>query len=185
MDDIQSRGKALENAFFGQRDQELLQKLKAEIEGKESRDALCAVSGIKDEAVLDKLLGVGVTPESLSAVSLIPLVAVAWCDDSLEATEKATILEASKSSGIEQDSAAAALLGAWLESRPGNDLLDAWKSYIGGLKETLDETSFSQLKASVVNRAQTVADSAGGFLGLGAVSDKEKKAIADLAAAFG
>lgn len=183
--DIEGRGKALESAFFGRRDQKLLQKLKAEIDGKESRDVMRSVSGIEDDAVLDKLIAAGVTAESLSAVSLIPLVAVAWCDDSLESTEKATILEAAKSSGIAEGSAAAALLSSWLESRPGNELLDSWKSYVGGLKEQLDESSFAQVRTSVIKRAEAVADAAGGFLGMGKVSDKEKKAIADLAAAFG
>lgn len=185
MDDLQTRGKALENAFFGERDQELLEKLKAELEGKEARDVLRSVSGIEDEAVLDKLIGAGVSPESLSAVSLIPLVSVAWCDNSMESTEKTAILEAASSAGIEKESAAAALLDTWLESRPGSELLDSWKSYVGVLKEQLDETSFGQLKASVINRAETVAESAGGFLGLGSVSDKEKNAIAELAKAFG
>ncbi len=185
MDDLQSRGKALEDAFYGERDRELLGKLKAEIEGKEARDALRAVSGIDDDAVLVQLVGVGVSPESLSAVSLIPLVSVAWCDNSMESTEKTAILEAAEAAGIEKDSATAALLDTWLEARPGNELLDSWKSYIAALKGQLDETSFSQLKASVINRAETVAESAGGFLGLGTVSDKEKQAIADLAATFG
>lgn len=185
MDDVQGRGKALENKFFGERDKELLSKLKAELEGKQSRDALRAVSGIENDDVLDKLIGVGVSPESLSAVSLIPLVAVAWCDDSMESTEKEAILSAATSSGIEKDSASSELLGSWLSVRPGSDLLDAWKAYIGVLKESLDDTAFGQLKSSVINRAENVAEAAGGFFGLGSVSDKEKKAIADLDAAFG
>ena len=185
MDDIQSRGKVLESAFFGQRDQVLLQKLRAEIEGKAAREALRSVSGVDNDSALDQLIAVGVTPESLTAVSLIPLVSVAWCDNTMETKEKAAILEAAKSSGIAANSAAAALLDSWLDSNPKSDLLDAWKAYIDGLKEKLDETSLSQLKATVIERAETVAESAGGILGLGSVSDKEKKAIAELTAAFG
>ena len=185
MSDVEGRGKVLENKFFGERDQELLAKLRAELEGKESRDALRAVSGIDNDEVLDKLLGVGVIPESLAAISLIPLVAVAWCDESMESTEKDAILTAATSSGIEKDSASSELLGSWLSNRPGTDLLDAWKAYIGELKVSLDETAFSQLKSSVVNRAESVAEAAGGFFGVGSVSDKEKKAIAELAATFG
>jgi hypothetical protein len=185
MEEIQGRGKALENAFFGERDKELLQKLKSELEGKHDREALSAVSGIDDEKVLDLLLGVGVTPESLAAVSLIPLVAVAWCDASMESTEKEAILNAAGAAGIDKSSASYELLGSWLTERPSSDLLDAWKAYIGVLQVNLDKTAFSQLKASVVNRAENVAESAGGFFGLGSVSDREKKAIADLAATFG
>ena len=185
MDDIQGRGKALENKFFGERDQELLNKLRAELDGKESRDALRAVSGIDNDEVLDQLISVGVSPESLSAISLIPLVSVAWCDQSMEKTEKEAILNAATSAGIEKDSASSELLGSWLSTRPGNDLLDAWKAYVGVLRESLDKAAFGQLKNSVVNRAEVVAEAAGGFFGVGSVSDKEKKAIADLAATFG
>ena len=56
MDDLQGRGNALENAFFLDRDQELLQKLKAEVAGKETQDAMRSVSGIDDDAVLDQLI---------------------------------------------------------------------------------------------------------------------------------
>ena len=185
MDDLQGRGNALENAFFLDRDQELLQKLKAEVAGKETQDAMRSVSGIDDDAVLDQLIKAGVTPESLSAVSLIPLVSVAWCDRSMEAKEKQAILDAAAASGIEKDSASSELLNSWLDAQPGNELLDMWKSYVGSLKGSLDDTSYSQLKASVINRAEAVAESAGGFLGIASVSDAEKKAIADLSAAFG
>ncbi len=184
MNDIQDRGKALENVFFGQRDQELLQKLKAELEDKHARDALSSVSGIENEEILDLLLAIGVTPESLSAVSLIPLVAVAWCDDLMEQTEQQAILDAAAAAGIDKGSASFELLGSWLSERPGSELLDVWKAYIGMLHTKLDETALSQLRASIVNRAETIAESAGGFFGLGSVSDKEKKTIADLAATF-
>ncbi len=70
MDELQSRGKALEDVFFGERDKELLGKLKAEIGGKEVRESLRAVSGIDNDEALDKLIvnvpatgaGVGARP---------------------------------------------------------------------------------------------------------------------------
>lgn len=185
MDDLQGRGKALENLFFENRDQELLQKIKSEIEGKEMRVALGSVSGIDNTEVLDGLIGVGVTPESLSAVSLIPLVAVAWSDKSMAANEKEAILKASDAAGISTDSASFELLSSWLGARPKPDLLEAWKAYIGVLKTTLDETSLGQLKASVVNRAESIAEAAGGFLGIGSVSEAERNMISELTQVFG
>ena len=52
-DSLQNRGKAIEDLFFKQQDQELLAKLRAEIQAKETRAGL-----------------------SLTSVSLIPLVAL-------------------------------------------------------------------------------------------------------------
>ena len=184
MNDLQGRGKALEDLFFGNRDHQLLDQLRKEIEGKEAQAALAATSGISDSDALAKLTDVGVTPESLSAVSIIPLVVVGWSDRIMDDSEKEAILKAAESSGIEKESAAFELLGSWLGSRPGDELLEAWKSYIVALKNTLDETSLSQLKTSVINRSQSIAEAAGGFLGIGSVSESEKSAIAELSATF-
>ncbi len=184
MDDLHSRGKAMENMFFENRDQELLNKLRAELEGDQKLQVLQAASGISDESVLNALSDQGVTAESMSALSLIPLVTVAWSDGSLDAKEKEAILKAAEASGITAGSASASLLESWLASKPQASLLDTWKAYIGTLKTSVDDTAFGQVKASILNRAQNVAQAAGGFLGIGSVSDSEQKAIADLESAF-
>ena len=65
---------------------------------------------------------------------------------------------------------------------PMHLLPDAWKNYMGALNESLDPVAFNQLKALVMRRAEDVAESAGGFLGLGnKVSDAERKVLDDLA----
>ena len=46
------RGKALEDHFFGEKDRQLLEKLKDEISHDEERIALQSAIGIDDEAVL-------------------------------------------------------------------------------------------------------------------------------------
>lgn len=184
MDEVLSRGKTLEAAFFFNSDRELIEKLREEIKHDRAHVELAAVSGIEDEAVLEKLTEQGVTPESLSAVSLIPLVHVAWCDAEMESTEKEAILNAADASGIQKESAAYLLLSSWLDHRPKDDLFEAWKAYVSTLRSRLGDVALSQLKKSVVNRAESIADSAGGFLGFGAVSEKEKVAMAEIANAF-
>jgi hypothetical protein len=73
-------------------------------------------------------------------------------------------------------------MSVWLESRPDESLTEAWKNYMGALKESLDPPAFNQLKAHIIKRAENVAQSAGGFLGLGnKVSDSERKTIDELA----
>ena len=184
MDDLKNRGRAMENMFFENRDQELLKKLRDEMAGEGQQDALKAASGIEDANTLKSLIDHGVSAESLSALSLIPLVTVAWSDGSMDAKEKEAVLKAAHSSGVEPGSGAASLLESWLGSKPDASLLDAWKGYVSALKSQLDETAFTQVKSSILNRSQNVAEAAGGFLGLGAVSDSEKKVIADLESAF-
>ncbi len=184
-DSLAQRGRSLEDAFFAHADQQLIEKMKSEMAAKESREALSAASGIKDAAVLDALNASGITPESLTSVSLIPLVAVAWADKKMEDAEKKAILQAADVGGIQSGTASYETMESWLANQPSGDLLETWKSYIGSLKTTLESAAFTQLKNSIVGRAESVAKSAGGFLGLGdKVSDAERKVLDDLTKAF-
>ena len=70
-------------------------------------------------------------------------------------------------------------------SQPDSSLLDSWKDYIGALKASIDETSFNQLKTTIMGRAQEVASAAGGILGLGSTSNAESEVMKDLESAFG
>ena len=178
------RGKALEDRFFGEKDQQLLEQLKAEMAADENRKALAAVSGVSDNTVLDALMEHNISAQSLASVSLVPLIAVAWADGVMEAKEKEAILQAAEKAGIEKESASLKLLENWMESQPPGELLDSWKSYIAALKEDMDPAAFGQLKNSVIGRAKEVAESAGGILGFGKTSDKESSVIRELEQAF-
>ena len=184
-DSLHERGKAVEDRFFAEKDEKLLAQLRKEMSAKEYRDALQSASGITDVAVLDALHDCGIKPESLTSVSLIPLVAVAWADGVMDGPEKKAILRAAAAAGIESDTASYATLERWLTSRPGFELLDSWKAYISTVKSSLDEPAYAHLKESVLGRAKEVAESAGGFLGLGnKVSASEERVLKELAAAF-
>ena len=184
-DSLHDRGKAIEDLFFAENDKKLLDKIRKEMGDKESRYALETASGIKDAAALDALVASGITPESLTSVALIPLVAVAWSDNKMEAAEKTAILKAAEVAGIQTGSASYATMESWLHTKPKPELLETWKAYVHSLKSTLDGPSFGQLKTSIIGRAEDVAKSAGGFLGLGnKVSDSEQKVINELSKAF-
>ena len=76
-------------------------------------------------------------------------------------------------------------MASWLEKRPKPELLDAWREYVSQLKGSLDAASYSLLRTNVLQRAQQIAEAAGGFLGLGEkVSAQERAVLDDLASAF-
>ena len=184
-DQVNERGKLMESLFFKRQDEALLQRLRDNRKDQELKEQLTDACGLKDPAMLDALIHVGVTADSLTAVAMIPLVTVAWADREMQANEKAAILDAADSSGIRKDSPSSELLAAWLHERPDGELLDAWKSYIAAVKKDTDEAAFGQLKNSVLTTAESVAEAAGGILGFGnKVSDAEKKVLDDLASAF-
>ncbi len=184
-DSLQERGRAMEDLYFQQKDQQLLEKLKKELLQQESLQALERASGIKDAAVLERLSAIGISAESLAALGLIPLVAVAWADDHLDDGEKQAVLQAADISGIDKDSTAHQLLESWLAKKPDSDYLTAWEAYIGQLRGQLDSPTFEQLKLHIVTRAEDVAKAAGGFLGLGSkISGREQAMLDRLAKAF-
>ncbi|HMO12554.1 MAG TPA: hypothetical protein PKD64_03110 [Pirellulaceae bacterium] len=184
-DSLHERGKALEDRFFQERDKLLLEKMREEFENRTAREALSGACGITDEQVLNDLLHNQITAETLTAISIVPLVAVGWADDTLEPKEIDAILRATHDIGIKEGTNTFELVRSWLKNKPDQELLDTWKKYVVALRSKLPESSFEQLKSNVIGRARGVAQSAGGFLGLGSkISSVEKQVLEDLESAF-
>lgn len=184
-DSLGERGQSLEEAFFRNMDRQLIEELRAKKEREQQLEELAAASGIEHREVLGALLDAGVHGEALVAVGLVPLIEVAWADHAMDAGEREAILHAARDVGMTRGSTAAKLLFAWLEQRPGVELLEAWKSYAGALVSELDEAGAAAVRDDILGRAQKVAEAAGGFLGLGSVSREERRMLAELAAALG
>lgn len=184
-DKLHERATVVENQFFARRDQELLAKLREEMGVSEVRSALSAAIGIDDKEALDALVEHQIKPQTMLVVGLIPMVAVAWSDSVLESAEREAISKAACNVGIKEGTASFELLQSWLAEKPDDDLLDAWKSYASALVETLDDGALAKVRDRVIGRAESAAEAAGGFLGLGnKVSDSERKVIDDLKQTF-
>jgi hypothetical protein len=60
-----------------------------------------------------------------------------------------------------------------------------WEQYVASMSTTLPAQERDALKAELLRQARSVADAAGGFLGLGSrVSKQEEALLAEIAAAF-
>lgn len=184
-DFLAERKKGLEEAFFAEQDAILRRRLREADEVKARRDALASASGIKDAAVLDKLAAAGLTGETVAALSLVPLVLVAWADGEVDERERAAALSAAEEIGLSRDEPSHALLQGWLDRRPPQDLHAAWKAYAAALSATLDPMARRALRTGMMDRARYVAEAAGGFLGMGRrVSDAEQAVLDELGRAF-
>ena len=182
---LRDRGKSLEDEFFRREDQRLIKRL-AELKAAETtREGLAKASGITNPAVLDKLMGLGIRPETVAALSIVPLVEVAWADGSLDTKERRAILDRARDSGIAPGSTEHTLLEAWLDRRPEAKLLTAWTHMVQGMAEQLGPDGTARLKASLLERARAVAAASGGLFGVGSkVSRSEAAMLATLEAAF-
>jgi hypothetical protein len=177
-------GRDLEEAFFRKNDQELIERMRAEKSAEARRKALAEVSGIKDRAVLDQLVAHDIRPETLTALTLVPVIEVAWADGEVQPEERHAVLKAAEQNGVARGSAAYELIGHWLAQKPDPKLLATWNLYVRSLCAVLPESTRQKLKGDLLGHAETVARAAGGILGLGRVSADEKVALARLESAF-
>lgn len=181
---FEERGKALEDAFFAKKNQELLEQVKKELNVEEQRGALKDAVGITEDDMLDRILSTGVNAESLAALSIAPLVLVAWADGSIDAKEHEAVASGAEKAGIKPDSVAYKLLQTWLAEKPSDDLKAAWVDYAKAMSEKLQAGDRVKLGEELVGRCKAVAESAGGFLGLGSISSKEQAVLDELTSAF-
>lgn len=177
-DYLGDRRKALEEGFFAQQERKLLDEIREQKQTDEGIQALAGACGVRDEAVLAALLHGGIEVETLPALTLIPLVVVAWASGKVEETERKAVLEAAAAAGISRSEPPYALLEAWLSVRPPEKLFDAWLAYASELREILDADERATLRDDLVDRATAVADAAGGVLGIGPrISAAEKRVL--------
>jgi hypothetical protein len=183
-DILSDRKRAMEEEFFRKRERELLERMKAERTRQTAKQALAAASGVQDEATLDHLLGLGLDPDAVLALRLVPLVEVAWADGHLDARERQAVLSALEHEGIAPGSTPHVLIQGWLDEPPPPAMLEAWTTYTTALSARLTEPERAALRAAVLGRARAVAEAAGGFLGLGKVSAAEQEVLRRLDRAF-
>ncbi len=174
----------LEERFFSEIDNQLLDKMRGEISTKQNAEAITHVLGINDEKLATEIASLNVTVETLAAFRLVPLVAVAWADDRVEESERYAVTLAAEKSGISQDSAAMELIATWIKRRPPADLLEAWCDYAKSLSASLDEAHRTVLKKEILDQVNAVAAASGGVLGFGSVSPSEKATIAKISEAL-
>ena len=184
MVDLDDRGRALENQFFQKEEARKIAALREAQEKAEAKEGLRRASGIDDDGVLDELVEIGISAATLAAISLVPLVHVAWADERIQDNERDAILQGAHGKGIEEGSGAYELLAGWLKEKPGKELFAAWSDYIKALEEQLTAAQLQILRRQVLDRARAVAAAAGGFLGLKTISDSEERALARLEAVF-
>jgi hypothetical protein len=179
---LRDRGRSLEDEFFRREDQRLMARLKELKDTEVTRDALAKASGISNPAVIDRLMQLGISAETVAALAVVPLVEVAWADGSLDSKERHKVVEGA---GVPRGSAADALLEAWLERRPEPKLLTAWTEMVKGIRTQLGAPEAERLKTGLLERARAVASASGGIFGVGSkVSRAEEEMLARLEAAF-
>jgi hypothetical protein len=164
------RRKALEEEFFRKQNQRLVERLRLTRQADEAKQSLAEASGIHDDAVLSRLVELGIGAEAVAA---------------LAARERRAVLVGAASTGVDSQGPAFELLEQWLSERPEPHLLEVWCDYVGSLCGSMTPEQRHQLKQEILGRARAVAEAAGGLLGLGSkVSKAEEGVLESLETAF-
>jgi hypothetical protein len=183
-DILQQRGRALEEAFFAERDRQLLESLRRRLSIEEAQKVLSAATGVVDAIALPELAGVA-APQFLAILGIYPMVHIAWCDGEVSADERKAILSAANGMGVEQGSTCHQLLERWLQSRPLETVEKLWTEYVQAVCASLDPNTVATLKKGVIGRAEKIAAATGGILGMGSkISATEKANLDRLSQAF-
>jgi hypothetical protein len=178
------RRRSLEDEFFYKHQAELIAQRKAEKEAQDKIKAMSEASGIKSKELLEKLIDLGLHSETMCALTIIPLIEVAWASGTVEDGERKVLMKAAEEHGIRKGSPGHDMLEHWLSKKPGKDLLDSWVHYVKTLVKELDKESVAKAKQGIMNHAEEIAEAAGGFLGLGKTSLEEQHVLDKLEAAF-
>jgi len=137
-----------------------------------------------DPSLSETLAGLGIRTETLAALTLVPLVRVAWADQHLDTEERSAVLRGAESVGIAPDSPDHALLRAWLEERPDPRIFEAWRDFVAALCARLSIEGQLELREDLLGRAREVAAAAGGFLGVRTISRREEAVLRELESVF-
>ncbi len=184
--EMQALAETLENSFYGLDRLAILEKIERRRTTAGQREELSQASGITDGRLLDLLVDLRITSESLAALALAPLVMVAWADGRVDAKERAAVIEAARAAGVRRGDLSDRLLEQRLADRPDPALVNAWTAYVRLLGRTLPPEDFAHLKTQMLDRARSVAEASRGRLGLGPrISKAEREMMVDLEAAFG
>lgn len=181
-DKLKARERAFEAVYFAKVDAELIEKMHHERDAADARGRLATATGIQDEDLLAKMLELGAEAPNLQALTLVPLVCVAWANGKLDREERRAALKAAESLGVCRESGSYHLFEAWLGQPHGPEFFETWKSYIQTVLSHLDEAGREQLRSDLLGRSHEVAKASGGFLGLGSISKEEREMIERLEA---
>ncbi len=154
-------------------------KIQTENAEKEERISMSQNLRLEDEAVLDELLECDFRGDTAVALTLVPLVSLAWIDGRVSKNEQREILAEATRSGIQQDSPAYAKLVQWFQSYSPQPLETLWGHFVSAYLKTLSPQSrFAFIEHQKAQMRRVVV--ASHLLGISIFSHQEIETIARL-----
>jgi hypothetical protein len=176
------RGRSLEEEYFRRKDRELIERMQRAARDERSREEMSAKTGIDDPALLAELQSLGFTPETVSLLSLVPLVQVAWAEGGVTEGERVALVKLARARGIEAGSAADTRLSDWLTSPPDPVVFSGALRLIAALLDAKTGDSLGLDADDLVKQCEAIAQASGGIFGfIARTSPEERQILASIA----
>jgi hypothetical protein len=184
LDDV---AKSLEEQYFARREHELLQAQRRKAADEEEMRRLGETLGVYDQDLLAGLREVGLSAAQAALVHILPGLEVAWADGRVGDPERVRLeqLLRDHSGGMAPSPEAAAQLAAWIAHPPAGRLFDHARKVAAVRVAGAKEPDRPGLRKRILGEAVSVAEAAGGVLGIAAVSSAERRVLDTLRAMLG
>lgn len=165
-----------EDAYFRERERELLESQRRADEVRAARAAMGRVIGVEDDGVLLELQHLGYDAETVRVLPLLPLIRVAWSEGVVTGRERDAILEAAKSRGVEPGTPAYKKVEFWLEEPPRDPVYQPSLRLLGRIVRLGGKQGNGM--NDIIAACTKVATVSGGFFGFGTgISEVERIVI--------
>ena len=130
--------------------------------------------------------------ERLAALTLAPLVEVAWADGQVTPAEHAAVLEAARSIGLDHQSEfCRSTLRRWLHEAPPTEALDQWRRLLGPTLSEAETRAARKSEERLLGEARRIAKMDERPFEIGAsldaragITDEEQRVLDELTAAL-
>ena len=184
-DAFERRRKSFEAEYFGRKDADLVDKLKAVFHRKIDKASVSEVTGIRNDQLLDNLVALNTSGELLAAFNLLPLVELAWADGSVDDREIRSIMAAAEQEGLLAGSRSLHIVEFALKHGPNREARELWYLYANKLKKTLTKAELTEFREDLLNHARAVATTSGGILNVAfTISPNEQRVLDTIAKAL-
>lgn len=154
-----------------------------EAERQALRAGLAEVIKLDDTEILDDLIALGFDKDNVGVLPIVPLVAVAWADGTVQSREREAILDLAEKRGVGPDTSAYKTLDGFLSKEPTSEYLHSCIYVLREIYDTLAPDQTQRAKRNLINFTRVVAEASGGVFGLfgNKVSGEEEKLIEEIA----
>lgn len=183
-DTFAERGRALEEDYFRKKDRALVEKMREAAAAEQARGEISRKTGVADPALLQELLDLGFTPDTVILLPLVPVLEVAWAEGGITAAERDLLVKLARSRGIDANSAADLQLTQWMASKPEPVVFQRAGRLIAAMLASGTEAPGGKMTADeLVAYCEQIAAASGGIFGtsLRSITSEERSLLTRIA----